>query len=105
MTTIKEKANAKINLYLDVISKREDGFHDIKTIMHSYKEELKDMSLPIVLGVGDNYKPMIIDLAKVGHILVGGATSQGKTNLLHAFAQSIYYSPRKVSEGYFVYYI
>lgn len=77
----------------------------IKTIMHSYKEELKDMSLPIVLGVGDNYKPMIIDLAKVGHILVGGATSQGKTNLLHAFAQSIYYSPRKVSEGCFVYYI
>lgn len=35
MTTIKEKANAKINLYLDVISKREDGFHDVKTIMHS----------------------------------------------------------------------
>ena len=73
--------------------------------MHSYKEELKDMSLPIILGVGDNYKPMIIDLAKVGHILVGGVTSQGKTNLLQAFAQSIYYSPRKVSEGYFVYYI
>ena len=77
----------------------------IKTIMHSYKDELKDMSLPIVLGVGDDYKPMIIDLAKVGHILVGGATGQGKTNLLHAFAQSIYYSPRKVSEGCYVYYI
>ena len=77
----------------------------IKTIMRSYKDELKDMSLPIVLGVGDDYKPMIIDLAKVGHILVGGATGQGKTNLLHAFAQSIYYSPRKVSEGCFVYYI
>ena len=77
----------------------------IKTIMRSYKDELKDMSLPIVLGVGDDYKPMIIDLAKVGHILVGGATRQGKTNLLHAFAQSIYYSPRKVSEGCYVYYI
>lgn len=77
----------------------------IKTIMRSYKDELKDMSLPIVLGVGDDYKPMIIDLAKVGHILVGGATGQGKTNLLHAFAQSIYYSPRKVSEGCYVYYI
>ena len=73
--------------------------------MRSYKDELKDMSLPIVLGVGDDYKPMIIDLAKVGHILVGGATGQGKTNLLHAFAQSIYYSPRKVSEGCYVYYI
>lgn len=35
MRSIREKANAKINLYLDVISRREDGFHDIKTIMHS----------------------------------------------------------------------
>ncbi|MBQ9069812.1 MAG: 4-(cytidine 5'-diphospho)-2-C-methyl-D-erythritol kinase [Clostridia bacterium] len=35
MNAIKEKAYAKINLYLDVVSKREDGFHDIKTVMHS----------------------------------------------------------------------
>ena len=35
MKTIKEKANAKINLYLDVLSKREDGFHDVRTVMHS----------------------------------------------------------------------
>ena len=35
MRAVKEKANAKINLYLDVISKREDGFHDVKTVMHS----------------------------------------------------------------------
>ena len=35
MRAIKERANAKINLFLDVISKREDGFHDIKTVMHS----------------------------------------------------------------------
>jgi 4-diphosphocytidyl-2-C-methyl-D-erythritol kinase len=35
MNTVKETANAKINLYLDVISKREDGFHNIKTVMHS----------------------------------------------------------------------
>lgn len=35
MTTVKERANAKINLYLDVVSKREDGFHDILTVMHS----------------------------------------------------------------------
>lgn len=32
---IKETANAKINLYLDVFAKREDGYHDIKSIMHS----------------------------------------------------------------------
>ncbi len=35
MRAVKEKANAKINLYLDVISKRKDGFHDIKSVMHS----------------------------------------------------------------------
>ncbi len=35
MNAVKEHAYAKINLHLDVISKRGDGFHDIKTVMHS----------------------------------------------------------------------
>ena len=35
MTAVKEKAYAKINLFLDVLSKREDGFHDIRTVMHT----------------------------------------------------------------------
>ncbi len=35
MRAVKERANAKINLHLDVISRRDDGFHDIKTVMHS----------------------------------------------------------------------
>ena len=48
MTTIKERANAKINLYLDVLSKREDGFHEIKTVMHSVKfgDEITVTSVP-----------------------------------------------------------
>jgi len=29
------KAPAKINLYLDVVAKRQDGYHDIKSIMHT----------------------------------------------------------------------
>lgn len=33
--TLTEKAYAKINLYLDVTGRREDGFHDIVSIMHS----------------------------------------------------------------------
>ena len=33
--TITEKAYAKINLYLDVLGKRSDGFHDILSVMHS----------------------------------------------------------------------
>lgn len=35
MRVVKERANAKINLFLDVIARREDGFHDVKTVMHS----------------------------------------------------------------------
>ena len=35
MISIKEHAYAKINLYLDVLTKRDDGFHDIKTVMHT----------------------------------------------------------------------
>ena len=35
MVSVKEYAYAKINLYLDVLNKREDGFHDIKTVMHT----------------------------------------------------------------------
>ena len=33
--TVSGKAYAKINLYLDVTKKRDDGFHDIKSIMQS----------------------------------------------------------------------
>ena len=32
---VTELANAKVNLYLDVVSRRPDGFHNIKTVMHS----------------------------------------------------------------------
>ncbi|MBR2342972.1 MAG: 4-(cytidine 5'-diphospho)-2-C-methyl-D-erythritol kinase [Clostridia bacterium] len=35
MNAVKEKAPAKINLFLDVVAKRADGFHDIRTVMHS----------------------------------------------------------------------
>jgi len=35
MKATKEYANAKINLFLDVVARRSDGFHDIKTVMHT----------------------------------------------------------------------
>ena len=35
MKSVKEKAYAKINLTLDVTSRREDGFHDVLTVMHT----------------------------------------------------------------------
>ena len=75
--------------------------NELKTIMRTHKEQTKCMGLPIFLGYDDNNQPLIVDLAKVGNILVGGATGQGKTNLLHAFAQSCFYN----SLGCIVYYI
>lgn len=35
METIKEKAFAKVNLTLDVLGKREDGYHELKSVMQS----------------------------------------------------------------------
>ncbi len=77
----------------------------IKQILKANKEKVAKMKLPIVLGIDSNNQPLIVDLAKVGNILVGGATGQGKTNLLHAFAQSCFYAPPEISMGCIVYYI
>ena len=35
MASVKEYAYAKVNLYLDVLAKRDDGFHDVRTVMHT----------------------------------------------------------------------
>lgn len=35
MNAVNEKAYAKINLFLDVTAKRDDGYHDIKSVMHA----------------------------------------------------------------------
>ena len=67
--------------------------NDLKKIMRSHSERVSKMKLPIVLGVDSKNKPKIVDLAKVGNILVGGASGQGKTNLLYAIAKSCFYAP------------
>ena len=77
----------------------------IQQILKVNKTKVAKMRLPIVLGVDSKNKPKTIDLAKVGNILVGGASGQGKTNLLHAFAQSCWYAPSTVSQSCIVYYI
>ena len=35
MQNLRVRAHAKINLYLDVVSKREDGYHNLETVFHS----------------------------------------------------------------------
>ena len=54
MRNIRVRAHAKINLYLNVVSKREDGYHNLETIFHSIglhddvilrKQETKDITV------------------------------------------------------------
>jgi 4-diphosphocytidyl-2-C-methyl-D-erythritol kinase len=53
MTTLFEPAYAKINLTLDVLGKRNDGYHDLKTVMQTIS--LRD-DVEIDLGTGKPWK-------------------------------------------------
>ena len=53
MTTLFEPAYAKINLTLDVLGKREDGYHDLKTVMQTIS--LRD-DIEIDVGTGKPWK-------------------------------------------------
>ena len=52
MTTVSEKAYAKINLTLDILGKREDGYHDLKSVMQTVS--LHDI-VEIDIGTGKNW--------------------------------------------------
>ena len=54
MTTLYEGAFAKINLTLDVLGKREDGYHDIKSVMQTIS--IRD-DIEIDIGTG---KPWVL---------------------------------------------
>lgn len=59
MTSVKEKAYAKINLFLDVTNRREDGFHSISTVMHSLS--LCDDITVSITGKGKRGVTMLLD--------------------------------------------
>ena len=53
MTILQEKAYAKLNLTLDVLGKREDGYHDLKSVMQTVS--LYD-DITLHLGTGQPWK-------------------------------------------------
>ena len=53
MTILKEKAYAKLNLTLDVLGKRADGYHDLKSVMQTVS--LHD-DITLHIGTGNPWK-------------------------------------------------
>ena len=53
METLYEEAFAKLNLTLDVLGKRQDGYHDLKSIMQTIS--IRD-SIEIDVGTGQPWK-------------------------------------------------
>lgn len=49
------------------------------------------MTLPVVMGRTATDEPLMYDLAEMSHLLVGGATGQGKTTLLNNLIISLLY--------------
>lgn len=60
MTTLYEGAFAKLNLTLDVLGKREDGYHDLKSVMQTIS--MRD-DIEIDIGTG---KPWVLSCDKEG---------------------------------------
>ena len=60
MTTLYEGAYAKLNLTLDVLVKREDGYHDIKSVMQTIS--IRD-DVEIDVGTG---KPWVLECSMEG---------------------------------------
>ena len=45
MTTLYEGAFAKLNLTLDVLGKRDDGYHDLKSVMQTFLYAMTSKSM------------------------------------------------------------
>lgn len=64
----------------------------MKEIIVSDKFQNNSYALPIGLGRTINNEPFVVDLAKMPHLLVAGATGQGKSVGLNAIITSLLYT-------------
>lgn len=59
-----------------------------------YREQQEKMELPVGIGKTITNEPFIFDLTKMPHLLIAGATGQGKSVGLNALITSLLYSKR-----------
>uniref|UniRef100_A0A2B4R9J9 DNA translocase FtsK n=1 Tax=Stylophora pistillata TaxID=50429 RepID=A0A2B4R9J9_STYPI len=63
----------------------------MKSVLASKKFQQTDMALPIAFGKTITNETFVVDLAKMPHLLMAGATGQGKSVGLNAILTSILY--------------
>ncbi len=63
----------------------------LSEVLHSKEFQESTARLPVPLGIGTDNHPIIADLYKMPHLLIGGATGQGKSMLLHNIILSLIY--------------
>lgn len=63
----------------------------IRTVMSTERFQKSDMELPIVLGKTISNEVFIVDLTRMPHLLVAGATGQGKSVGLNVILTSLLY--------------
>lgn len=76
------------------VPNRDPQIVSIRTILSSkkYQEKIKDMKLPVAMGTTISNEVFISDLAKMPHLLVAGATGQGKSVGLNCIIASLLYA-------------
>ena len=61
----------------------------INALLATDEYQKSTMMLPCAIGVTEKNEPFLFDLAKMPHVLIGGATGTGKSNTMHAILASL----------------
>ncbi len=73
------------------VPNRNPGVVSLKTIISSDQFQKSNMEIPLALGKTISDQPYVVDLTKMPHLLMAGATGQGKSVGLNAIIVSILY--------------
>ncbi|WP_437194085.1 DNA translocase FtsK [Planctomicrobium sp. SH527] len=61
----------------------------LKELISACREQTQDMRIPIFLGKDVSGRPLVVDLAKMPHLLIAGRTGTGKSVCLNTLISSI----------------
>ncbi len=61
----------------------------LREVMNNSREETRKMNIPVFLGKDVSGNPLVVDLAKLPHLLIAGRTGTGKSVCLNAIIASM----------------